>query len=57
MELLRRLYVPSLCNLLLNVLLNTGGRNDQVTKLVDVLAEEDRKLYQVGNASCSNFKV
>ncbi|CAK8675549.1 unnamed protein product [Clavelina lepadiformis] len=47
MSLLRRLYVPSLCDLLLNVLLNTGGRNDQCSKLADVIADEDNKLYEL----------
>ena len=47
MELLRRIYIPSLCNLLLNVILDTGGRNDQCAKLANVLADEDKKLYEV----------
>ena len=47
MELLRRLYIPSLCNVLLKVILDTGGRNEQCIKLANVIADEDGKLYKV----------
>lgn len=47
LELLRRLYVPSLCDLLMNLLLNTGGRNEQCGKLADVIADDNNNLYEV----------
>jgi len=53
MELLRHVYIPSLCSLLLKVILDTGGRNEQCSKLANVIADEDKKLYTVGWCPCS----
>ena len=46
LSLLRQLLVPSLCNLLLTVLSNTG-RYEQCGKLADVIASQDNNLFSL----------
>ncbi|XP_078488280.1 nuclear pore complex protein Nup107-like [Ciona intestinalis] len=47
MGLLRRVCIPYLSNLLLTVLVDTGGRYKECGQLANVLASEEYKLYEL----------
>jgi len=47
LDLLRKLCIPMLCNLLLTVFKDTPSKASEITELVNIIADENRKIYKL----------